>query len=306
MDACRSPSGQSRVATGALPCPGPGPSRSRSAPSLAHVYNLRQYSVERGRIAPESSAAEVGAFHPLNQVDLVGGNGRWRQKRAKEQWALNQAEAEKQRRERQVLEDERRRRREEREARRRKQEEEEQQRQRALEEKMRMERLAQDEKERQEEEERRLKAAQEQSEWLARQPKTCTTCVGSGRCTHCGGKGVFFATFLASSVGVDSMDFGRAPQGCPECGGCAQNILGALVQGSGNCHMCNGVGMVTPKVDGKRRLRTMKTRIGFISSAKKSQTGLDSTDPGHDHSVCSPMAAESSTGSAGLSPLFGA
>ncbi|CAK0895322.1 unnamed protein product [Prorocentrum cordatum] len=81
-------------------------SRSRSAPALPHAYNLRQYSTERGRLAQAApGAAEVKLVHPLSQIDLVGGNGRWRQKRAKEQWVIDQAEAEKQRREQQILED---------------------------------------------------------------------------------------------------------------------------------------------------------------------------------------------------------
>jgi hypothetical protein len=182
-------------------------------------------------------------------MDLAGGNGRWRQRRAKEQWILDQAEAEKQRRERHIVEVEKQRRCEEREARRRRQQEEDQQRLRAIEERKQSERLAQEERERQEEEDRRLQAEQEQRDWLARQPKTCTTCMGSGKCTYCGGKGFFFAMFLSPSVGSDAMlDFGRAQQGCPECGGCAQNIRGDLVQGSGKCLDCDGVGMVTPNV----------------------------------------------------------
>jgi flagellar biosynthesis GTPase FlhF len=250
---------------------------------------LRQYSAGRRRIARESSEATVGTFHPLGQLDLVGGNGRWRQKRAKEQRVLDQAEAEKQRHEDQVIEDEKRRRREDREARRRRQHEEDQQRQRMLEEKMRRERLAQDERERQEEEERHRQAAQERSEWLARQPKTCSTCMGSGKCTYCGGEGFFFAMFLAPSVGKDSMGFGRAPQGCPECGGCAQNIRGALVKGSGNCYACDGVGTVTPNVEVKRRFRTMRTKW------KKLQTGefgTGSQSVGTEFGECSPTASE--------------
>ncbi|CAK0896223.1 unnamed protein product [Prorocentrum cordatum] len=224
------------------------PSLARSAPSLPLAYNLRQCSKDRRRI--EHTRAAVRISHPLGEIDLVGGNGRWRQKRAKEQWILDQAEAEKQRREQQILEDEKRRRLEEREARRRKQQEEDQQRQRALEEQARKERLELEERERQEEEERRLKALQDHEDWLARQPKTCTTCMGSGKCTQCGGKGFFFAMFLSPSVGLHATtgDFGRAQQGCPECGGCAQNIRGDLVQGSGHCHKCDGVGMVTPEV----------------------------------------------------------
>jgi len=251
-------------------------SRSRSAPALPHAYNLRQYSTERGRLAQAApGAAEVKLVHPLSQIDLVGGNGRWRQKRAKEQWVIDQAEAEKQRREQQILEDEKRRRREEREARRRRQQEEDQQRQRALEEKKQRERREQEERERHEEEERRLKAAQDHQDWLARQPKTCTTCEGSGKCTHCGGKGFFFATFLAPSVDTSaSLDFGRAQQGCPECGGCAQNIRGDLVQGSGRCLNCDGVGMVKPIVGERRPPHLTKQLTRNLSDARRTRLHL--------------------------------
>jgi flagellar biosynthesis GTPase FlhF len=225
----------------------------------------------------------------------VGGNGRWRQKRAKEQWILDQAAAEKQRQERQILEAEKKRRMEEREAIRRKQEEEDQQRRRLSEDKKRREQLAQEERERQEEEERRLKEQQEHSEWLARQPKTCTTCMGSGKCTHCGGTGSYFTMFLAPSVGTDAiLDFGRMQQGCPECGGCAQNIRGDLLQGSGRCLNCDGVGMVTPVVE---RHRKSLTKTMTNTSVRKTHSGQDL----HVHSLRSPVASENSRRSC-LSP----
>jgi len=303
MVACGGASGQSHAPSKASPGPLLQARRSRSAPSLPHAYNLRQYSVDRGHIA--RSKARVS--HPLSHVDLLGGNGQWRQKRAKEQWVIDQVEAEKERRERQVREDEKRKRREEREARRRKQQEEEQQRQRVLQEKERRERLAQEERERQEEEERRLKAQQEENERLARQPKTCTTCMGSGKCSVCDGKGFFFAFFLAPSVSKDTvMDFGRAQQGCPECGGCAQNIRGALVQGSGDCYKCDGVGKVAPSVVDsdpdptmKPRLRAEKTRSFNVGKARVSS---DSVGLGHSQSTRSPMSGESTCNSGELSP----
>jgi len=291
------------------------PSLSRSAPSLPLAYNLRLCSKGRRGVAAlptEGAATAVRMSHPLGEIDLVGGNGRWRQKRAKEQWIVDQAEAEKQRVERQILEDEKTRRREEREARRRKQQEEDSQRMRALEDKARRERLAQEERDRQEEEEKRKKAAEEHEDWLARQPKTCTTCVGSGKCTYCGGKGFFFAMFLAPSVGTHETtgDFGRAQQGCPECGGCAQNIRGDLIQGSGRCHKCDGVGMVTPEVVQKQRnsvCRSMTMRH-TVSTARRTQhldMGGSPTNESRrsksgalspDHSVRSPSGAQPSPG----------
>lgn len=109
----------------------------------------------------------------------------------------------------------------------------------------------------------------------ARQPKTCTACAGSGKCTACGGKGSFFALFLSASVGPDALlDFGRAQQGCQECGGYAQNIRGDLVQGSGKCLVCDGVGMVTPRVEEMPTdSRQMSTRLRRYRSSAFS-TGL--------------------------------
>jgi hypothetical protein len=198
----------------------------------------------------------------------MGGNGSWRQKRAKEQWVLDQAVAEKQRRERLILLGEKKMRDEEREALRRKQQEEDQRLQQEFQERKRRDLLEQEERERQLEEERRLKAEQEHSEWLAMQPKTCTTCMGSGKCTHCNGEGSFFAMFLAPSVGSDStVGYGRAEQGCPECGGCAQNVIGDLRRGSGKCYRCDGVGKVTP--DGVDRRASSEARVMFKTNVNK-------------------------------------
>mmetsp|Transcript_70971 Transcript_70971/g.198034 ORF Transcript_70971/g.198034 Transcript_70971/m.198034 type:complete len:312 (+) Transcript_70971:25-960(+) len=282
--------------------------RARSAPALPLAYNLRQCSQERRRLGPEPRERRAArtACQPVTQTDLLGGNGRWRQRRAKEQWALERAEAERQRREREGLEAERKRRAEEREAVRRKQQEEDQQRQRALEEKKQRERREQEERERHEEEERRLKAAQDHQDWLARQPKTCTTCEGSGKCTHCGGKGFFFATFLAPSVDTSaSLDFGRAQQGCPECGGCAQNIRGDLVQGSGRCLNCDGVGMVKPIVGERRPPHLTKQLTRNLSDARRTRLHLRAgTREGDDLTdLLSPTGVESRrSGLGALSP----
>jgi len=66
--------------------------------------------------------------------------------------------------------------------------------------------------------------------------------------------------FLVSQVGKESnMGFGRAPQGCEDCGGCKQNILGGLQKGSGKCAHCNGKGKVWPKA--AFETRASRTRI---------------------------------------------
>mmetsp|Transcript_12264 Transcript_12264/g.34356 ORF Transcript_12264/g.34356 Transcript_12264/m.34356 type:complete len:101 (-) Transcript_12264:91-393(-) len=94
------------------------------------------------------------------------------------------------------------------------------------------------------------------------------------------------------------MDFGRVQQGCPECGGCVQNIRGACVQGSGKCYTCDGVGTVTPKVDEKRRFRTVRSKLFIARMAPGSEFGTGSESVGSP--VTSPMAAENSTGSVGF------
>merc|ERR1712039_361776 len=79
----------------------------------------------------------------------------------------------------------------------------------------------------------RLKREEAEREWLARQPKTCETCQGVGKCVTCQGKGTIFSVFLVSKVdsATSITDFGRKEQGCDDCGGYRQNILGQLRPG---------------------------------------------------------------------------
>lgn len=218
---------------------------SRSSPSLAAAFNLRQYSEGRRRLTPERTNSQPLIF--LEKIDLIGGNGRWRQRRAEEEWSRRAVEEEKQRREQQALEEKRRRRRAELEARRRRQLEEEEKRRQEERERQRQEQLEQDERRRQEEERERQRRVQEERDWLARQPKTCENCGGAGKCPKCAGKGYLFAMFLAPTVSDASLkDCGRMMEGCDACHGFRQNLMAEVKRGTGRCAVCDGLGKIAP------------------------------------------------------------
>lgn len=203
----------------------------------------------------------AGKIH-LEEIDQLGGNGRWRQRKADEFFRLKTIE-DQERLERQRQQEERRRRhRQEGEARRRRQQQEEEEKQRAEEDRLRKEREYREESRRHEEEKQREVREQEHREWLARQPHTCDACGGTALCSHCEGKGVVHALFLCNQVakGGPSMDFGRIPQGCEHCGGCRQNIQGEMQDGSGRCANCSGRGKVWPPAAFEHKAARLKFR----------------------------------------------
>lgn len=219
-------------------------------PALAAAFSLRHYSLGRGRIDPERPQSQRTKHLPLEYIDLLGGNGRWRQRKAEREWERRRLEEEERRRLEKLEEEERRRRRLELEERRRKQKEDEER--RRQEERARQLREAEERERRRLEQEERERLAREaaEREWLARQPRTCETCVGSGRCVSCEGRGCSFAMFLVPAVaeGESQTTYGRHFQGCPTCGGYKQGILGELRKGSGRCQSCGGAGKIAPKL----------------------------------------------------------
>mmetsp|Transcript_96756 Transcript_96756/g.190062 ORF Transcript_96756/g.190062 Transcript_96756/m.190062 type:complete len:264 (-) Transcript_96756:246-1037(-) len=219
---------------------------SRSSPSLAASFNLREHSQTRRKIALDRPSSQPSFTY--EEIDLLGGNGRWRQRKADQFFKQKEVEElERQRQEREI-EERKRRRRQEIEARRKRQQQEEEQKREAERERERREREYKEEVRRREEEAERIKWELEQREWEARQPYCCESCQGTGKCTRCQGSGKLFAMFLVSTVDKRShMPFGRTPQGCEDCGGCRQNIMGDLALGTGHCPRCNGKGKVWPK-----------------------------------------------------------
>eukprot|EP00928_Gymnodinium_smaydae_P011783 TRINITY_DN14313_c0_g1_i1.p1 TRINITY_DN14313_c0_g1~~TRINITY_DN14313_c0_g1_i1.p1 ORF type:complete len:316 (-),score=68.35 TRINITY_DN14313_c0_g1_i1:62-886(-) len=232
-------------------------SLSRSAPSLVQAagFNLRDFSLGRKKIVPDrpSSASRNGPQpHLLGEIDLIGGNGRWRQRLAEQEFERRRIEAEERRAEEERQEKERRARQKRREERMRRQQEEEErqrleeaERKRAIKEER--ERSAREAAERE-----RLRREEEEREWQARQPKICEACDGSCICQTCQGKGVVFGMFLVPSIFSKQQqqqagkDMGKLVQGCLACGGLWQGVRGEVAKGSGMCLPCAGYGKIWP------------------------------------------------------------
>lgn len=219
-------------------------------------FRLREMSMRKNSSGMEQrpvSAIECRrkkSLGPTTKIDLLGGNGGWRQQKAVvefKQRAVEEAERKRQ----QAIHDEKVRKREaEKEARRKQHLAEEEQHRRDEQERLEREAEEKEQKRKEAQERKRLEREEEQREWERRQPKTCEVCAGQARCIQCDGKGFTFSMFLVSSVNASTkMDYGRAMQGCEDCGGCRQNICGSLKKGSGLCQNCKGVGKVTPKID---------------------------------------------------------
>jgi hypothetical protein len=254
--------------------------KSVSCPAItAASTNLRKYSLDRKRIA-DPDRVEKGFHRPklpqinYEKVDLIGGNGRWRQRKAQEDFDRKEAEDVENRRQQEILEQERRRRQAAREEKRRRHAEEERLRFMQENERRLREQKERDEARRREEEEERLRREKEHQDWLARQPTDCETCKGTGVCPACMGKAFSYETFLVSKVTSNTpMDYGRVKQGCPECGGCRQNILGELVKGSGRCATCGGNGKLWPAVAYDKQQPAFMRHRFTVGSTTLSPTG---------------------------------
>jgi len=187
-------------------------------------------------------------------VSLRGGNGRFCQLQAQQEWrrqCIERSQAEEQVA---IEEAERRRLRAEEMQKRREETAELKLRvEAALEEKRR--RLELEERLRAEREEReRLKRLEEERQWLLRQPRPCKVCRGDRRCGACHGIGLLHKLYLSPTVNVreeaDS-SFGRLPTGCSACGGSGDDAgYGPLVLGSGKCVSCQGSGWVAAPLGG--------------------------------------------------------
>lgn len=79
-----------------------------------------------------------------------------------------------------------------------------------------------------------------------RQPKTCVTCGGDGKCLACSGSGCASVMYLSSAVGCSSQSFrGKTFTGCPTCGGRkdgSELLTFDAVNGNGCCQDCSGLG----------------------------------------------------------------
>eukprot|EP00930_Biecheleria_cincta_P086838 TRINITY_DN76087_c0_g1_i1.p1 TRINITY_DN76087_c0_g1~~TRINITY_DN76087_c0_g1_i1.p1 ORF type:complete len:277 (-),score=63.72 TRINITY_DN76087_c0_g1_i1:148-978(-) len=249
---------------------------SRSSPTLSAAYSLRDFSLTRKRIAMEKVESAPDFSH-LDRIDLIGGNGRWRQRRAEDEFARRAVVEEQRRREQEEYEEKKRQRKLALQAKKRRQQEEEERRRQEERERQLQEQRRIEEERRQAEERERLRKEQEEREWLARQPKMCETCQGSGKCHTCGGLGFAMAVYLSSHTDAHSTKgvYGRRQQGCDSCYGFKQNMMAELKKGTGKCASCDGYGLIAAIVDhhlspaGRTRKSSGSnpTNLGFFPGA---------------------------------------
>lgn len=216
----------------------------------ALARNLRALRPGVGKVTPR----EVKREDPLEEVDLLGGNGRWRQRKAEIEFEKRRIEDEERHREalrlkererRKAVEDEERRRRQLQESERIYREEKERQK-REVEEKERRRLL--------EEERERIRKEEEEKKKQAKKPKSCGMCGGDGKCKECGGRGNILSLTLApkfpqSPVLAKGSHYGRMPRGCEACGENHKHFSGDLWRGSGICPTCDGNGLVKDLLD---------------------------------------------------------
>ena len=238
------------VVLGAMPLGLEYPMHSRSSPCIVAAHNLRQYSLDRHRIVLERKGSAPDFSH-LDRIDLIGGNGRWRQKRAEDEFARRAIEEEKRLREQQEAEEKRRQRKLEIKARKRRQQEEEERRREEERERQRLEEIRFEELKQIEQEKKRIEKEREEKDREARQPKTCPVCNGTGKCIVCLGSGINSTLFLAAFIDRANgyKGYGRVAQGCDNCYGFKQNVMAELKRGTGRCPNCDGWGKIRPDID---------------------------------------------------------
>jgi len=205
---------------------------------------------------------QKGEFFPDPDllVDLCGGNGCWKQRKAQKEWARQKAQKEKEEQERKLQKERERLSKLDRAERRRKREEAERLRVLQEQERERLRKLDEERLLRELEEERERKRLEEERQRQRRLPRQCETCSGSGRCGDCRGKGSNTVLYLSRSVekvssarstGSAAKGYGSWPQGCVSCGGIGDNSTwGGFRAGSGKCATCAGCGKVPAPKEG--------------------------------------------------------
>mmetsp|Transcript_56615 Transcript_56615/g.132855 ORF Transcript_56615/g.132855 Transcript_56615/m.132855 type:complete len:370 (-) Transcript_56615:48-1157(-) len=277
-------------------------SARRPYSALAPAFELRQYSSDRKRLlsARRPQSARLHSL-PLEYIDLLGGNGRWRQRKAMQEWERKQHEEEELRARRREEEAARRRRKVELAARKKKQAEEEERQRRQERERQRLEAEEQERKRLEEEERKRLLKEQQEREWLARQPKTCDRCGGNGQCLNCGGSGNVSTLYLVSRVTEESLlQYGRPLQGCDECGGRMQGILGEVLKGSGLCYACGGSGKIAPRSENTVFIRRPPAAFGSPATAPPGQAHYSLHGILHEDAGTPALSIPIPTGSPGI------
>jgi len=226
---------------------------SSSSPSLvaAASFNLREFSLTRSKLkrdpTPDNPLVKASS---LENIDLIGGNGRWKQRAAVTEFERRRVvDIEETRLTRQMEETKQRRQAAKAEARKRVHDQEE--RRRLEVEERHEEEKRQKMRDRQQKlEKERARKQEEEAERQRRAPKTCESCSGSGTCQPCTGEGYLYSMYLVSKVTDEArQSYGKNMQGCTDCGGCKQGIRGSLQKGSGKCRPCAGYGKIWPNIE---------------------------------------------------------
>lgn len=121
-------------------------------------------------------------------------------------------------------------------------------------------------------ERQRLEA--EEADRVRRIPVVCQSCHGGGKCEECKGTGVFDALFLAPRVKDSALEFGSKRRGCVNCFGCDQGIRGPLMEGTGTCITCGGIGKFCTGFC----LKSMARRLPASPSTRKTKDQEDTAE----------------------------
>jgi len=231
-----------------------GMDRSWSSPALAAAFGLRKYAVQLKHIPGERAARAFQGDQleiPVEKIDLIGGNGKYRQIKAEEEFKRRRQEEEEQRRQELLKATQKKKRLVDREDKRKKFQEEEERRWQEEREQKHRDAIEKEQQRLKEEEKVRVVQEQKAEEKRKRMPRTCETCDGAGKCQDCMGKGYSFSIFLVpnKSACQQDMEHGRVYQGCDKCGGYSHNMLGELKKGTGQCAACTGTGKIWPVIE---------------------------------------------------------
>merc|ERR1719424_665940 len=170
-----------------------GSDQSRSSPALAAAFSLRKYAVEAKHIPPPrphtappgaatfgmSAMAKPIRPEDLDRIDLLGGNGSWRQVLAEEEFERRRLADEETARQARTKVLEKKRKESEREAKLAAHARAEEKRFQADREQKRLNQLAAEQSQREAAESKRVQREFEMEERRRRMPKTCETCAGS-------------------------------------------------------------------------------------------------------------------------------
>lgn len=125
------------------------------------------------------------------------------------------------------------------------------------------------------EEAERLRLEAAEDERMRRMPNLCSRCAGDGKCPVCSGAGFTLTTFLGGAVDASSLEFGRRPLGCHECGGYHHGVHGETKMGVGYCLLCDGHGKIWPQIDDDEEFSSVRRgRRGALTGSPPGSPSL--------------------------------